>query len=99
MQADHVETLRIFPVNNRVDQCVIYFDCYVPEPVTTDKAKKYWDKNIDLALRTVDGEDIVIQQEMERNYLSGAMKEILIGQNEPALAHFHQSLERAMAGE
>ena len=87
MQAGHVETWRVFPVNNRVDQCVIYFDCYVPEPVTTDKAKRYWDKNIDLA----------IEQEREKNYLSGAMKEVLIGENEPALAHFHQSLERSMA--
>ena len=87
MQAGHVETWRVFPVNNRVDQCVIYFDCYVPEPVTTDKAKKHWDKNIDLA----------IEQEREKNYLSGAMKEVLIGENEPALAHFHQSLECSMA--
>lgn len=99
MQADHVETWRVFPVDKRVDQCVIYFDCYVPEPVTSDKAKRYWDKNIDLAIRTVDAEDIAIQQEMERAYLSGAMKEVLIGQNEPALAHFHQSLAEAMVAE
>ena len=97
MQADHVETWRVFPVKNRVDQCVIYFDCYVPEPVTTEKSKKYWDANIDLAIRTVDDEDIAIQVEMERNYLSGAKKEVLIGQNEPALAHFHQALEQAIA--
>lgn len=50
------------PVDNRVDQYVIYFDSYVPEPVTSDKAKKYWDKNIDLALCAVDGENMVIQQ-------------------------------------
>ena len=98
MQADHVETWRVFPVKNRVDQCVIHFDCYVPEPVTTEKAKKYWDANIDLAIRTVDDEDIAIQQEMEQNFLSGAMKEMLIGQNEPALAHFHRSLELATQG-
>lgn len=97
MQADHVETWRVFPVKNRVDQCVIYFDCYVPEPVTTEKAKKYWDANIDLAIRTVDDEDIAIQTDMERNFLSGSMTEVLIGQNEPALAHFHQSLKQAMA--
>ncbi|MBV1930247.1 MAG: Rieske 2Fe-2S domain-containing protein [Porticoccaceae bacterium] len=97
MQADHVETWRVFPVKNRVDQCVIYFDCYVPEPVTTEKSKKYWDANIDLAIRTVDDEDIAIQTDMERNFLSGSMTEVLIGQNEPALAHFHQSLKLAMA--
>ena len=98
MQADHVETWRIFPVDNKVNQCVIYFDCYIPQPVSSDKARKYWDKNIDLAIRTVDLEDIAIQQEMEKNYLSGAMKEVLIGQNEPALAHFHHSIKSAMAG-
>ncbi|MBV1928112.1 MAG: hypothetical protein KUG81_01175 [Gammaproteobacteria bacterium] len=61
LQADYVETWRLFPVNDRVDQCLIYVDCYVPEPVTTDKVKKYWDKIIDLALCAVDGEDNVIQ--------------------------------------
>ena len=78
MQADHVETWRAFPVKNRVHQCVIYFDCYVPESVTTEKAKKYWNANIDLAVCTVDDEDIVIQIEMESNYLLGA-KKVLIG--------------------
>ena len=96
MQGDHLETWRVFPDQNRVDACVIYFDCYVPEPVITEKSKRYWEKNIDLAIRTVDGEDLAIQADMERNYLSGAMKELLIGQNEPALAHFHQSLQTAM---
>lgn len=99
MQADHLETWRVFPVRNRVDRCVIYFDCYVPEPVTSEKARKYWDANIDLAIRTVDEEDIAIQIEIEKNYLSGAVKEVLIGQNEPALAHFHQSLNRARANQ
>jgi hypothetical protein len=45
-------TMAANPGGNRVDQCMIYSDCYVPESVTTDKAKKYRDKNIDLALRT-----------------------------------------------
>ncbi|HCO59570.1 MAG TPA: hypothetical protein DIT58_05195 [Porticoccaceae bacterium] len=99
IQADHVETRRVFPVKDKVDQCVIYFDCYVPEPVTSDKAKRYWDANIDLAIRTVDAEDIAIQTEMERNFLSGAMEYMLVGQNEPALAHFHLALERAMGAD
>lgn len=99
MQADHVETWRVFPVKDKVDQCVIYVDCYVPEPVTSDKAKRYWDANVDLAIRTVDAEDIAIQTEMERNFLSGAMEYMLVGQNEPALAHFHLALERAMAAD
>lgn len=99
MQADHVETWRVFPVKRQVDKCVIYFDCYVPEPVTTEKSRRYWDANIDLAIRTVDNEDIAIQTEMERNFLSGSMQEMLIGQNEPALAHFHKSLELALASE
>lgn len=38
-----------------------------------------------------------LHREMERNYLSGALDEVLIGQNEPALAHFHRSLEQTIA--
>lgn len=30
MPADHVETWWVFPMNNQVDQSVIYVHCYVP---------------------------------------------------------------------
>ena len=98
LQADHVETWRMFPANDRPDRCVVLFDCYVPEAPATDKARSYWDANIDLAIRTVDDEDIAMQVRMEHGYLKGAIDEALIGRNEPALAHFQRAIQRAVAG-
>ncbi|MEH6543879.1 MAG: SRPBCC family protein [Porticoccaceae bacterium] len=99
MQGDHLETWRIFPLRNQPDQCIIYFDCYVPEPAVTAKARKYWDANVELAIRTVDTEDVAMQIDIERSYLSGVVDHVLIGRNEPALAHFQMSVERAVRGE
>ena len=98
VQADHVETWRLFPVDNRPDRCLVQFDCYVPELPTTDKARGYWNANVDLAIRTVDLEDIAMQVDMERGYLAGTMDEVLIGRNEPALAHFQRAIHQAVAG-
>ncbi len=98
MQADHVETWRLFPSRDRPDHCLVYFDCYVPEVPATDKARKYWEANVDLAIRTVDLEDIAMQVDMERGYQAGVMKEVLIGRNEPSLAHFQRAIHRAVTG-
>lgn len=97
LQADHVETWRLFPVGDRPDRCLVQFDCYVPEPPATDKARNYWDANVDLAIRTVDDEDIAMQVDMEQGYLAGALTEVLIGRNEPSLAHFQRAIHRAVA--
>ncbi len=97
IQADHVETWRVFPSKDRVDECVIRFDCYVPEPVTDPKARKYWDANIDLAFRTVDEEDYRISEDIERGYMSNALEEVIVGRNEPSLGHYKKSIQRAVA--
>ena len=89
---------RVFPSQGRPDHCLFYFDCYVPEVPTTDKARKYWEANVDLAIRTVDLEDIAMQVDMERGYQAGVMKEVLIGRNEPSLAHFQRAIHRAVTG-
>ncbi len=96
VQADHVETWRVFPSKERVDECVIRFDCYIPEPVTSESARKHWDANIDLAFRTVDEEDYAISEDIERGYLSHALKEVLIGRNEPSLGHYKKSITQAV---
>ena len=97
IQADHVETWRVFPSKERVDECIIRFDCYVPEPVTDPKARKYWDANIDLAFRTVDEEDYAISEDIQRGYLSNALEEVIVGRNEPSLGHYKKSIQLAVA--
>lgn len=96
IQADHAETWRVFPSKDRVDECVIRFDCYVPESVTDPKARKHWDANIDLAFRTVDEEDYAISEDIQRGYLSGALDEVIVGRNEPSLGHYKKSIRQAV---
>ncbi|MGE3418364.1 MAG: aromatic ring-hydroxylating dioxygenase subunit alpha [Bradyrhizobium sp.] len=98
MQADHVETWRVFPDEDGPDRCVVHFDCYVPELPATDKARRYWEANVDLAIRTVDLEDIAMQVELARGFRSGVAENVLVGRNEPSLAHYQRAIRRAVTG-
>jgi phenylpropionate dioxygenase-like ring-hydroxylating dioxygenase large terminal subunit len=95
MQGDHVETWRVYP-GATADESVMELSLYTPEPAATDKARRYWDKNVDLTLRTVEGEDFPLAEGMQRGFHSGAQPAVTYGRNEPALAHFHQAVRRAL---
>ena len=96
IQGDHVETWRVYPVADRPDRCVMYLDFLTPQPATTDGARRYWDRNMDLAVATVDQEDFPVNEDIQRGYLSGAQDHVTWGRNEPALAHFEQSVAAAL---
>ena len=95
-QADHVETWRVTPSAERVDRCDVEFGFYVPEPPDTEKAVAYWNKNFDLAVRTVQTEDFALGEQMQQAFFSGVQKEVIYGRNEPALIHFHASVRKAL---
>jgi phenylpropionate dioxygenase-like ring-hydroxylating dioxygenase large terminal subunit len=94
-QSDHLETWRMLP-GETPSQCRIEFAFYTPEPVDTDKARGYWKKNYDLAIRTVLDEDFALGEKMQRGFMSGLQPEVVYGRNEPALIHFHQRLRAAL---
>ena len=94
-QSDHLETWRVLPAD--VDRTLVEFSLYVPEPPATDKARNYWQKNYDLAIRTVQDEDFALGEKMQRGFMSGLQAEVVYGRNEPALIHFHQRLRAALA--
>lgn len=95
-QSDHLETWRMLP-GASVDRSVIEFALYSPEPATTGKARAYWKKNYDLAIKTVLDEDFALGEHMQRNFMSGLQEEVIYGRNEPALIQFHQRLRAALA--
>jgi nitrite reductase/ring-hydroxylating ferredoxin subunit len=97
MQADHVEIWRIFPAGDKVDECVIYLDFHIPEPADTDSAKRHWDRNMDLAIRTVVEEDFPTGETMQAAFGAGRHDHVVIGRNEPALQHFQQSVQAMLA--
>jgi len=94
-QSDHLETWRMLP-GETPDRSSIEFALYTPEPPATEKARAYWQKNYDLAIRTVLDEDFALGEKMQRGFMSGLQGEVLYGRNEPALIHFHQRLKAAL---
>jgi phenylpropionate dioxygenase-like ring-hydroxylating dioxygenase large terminal subunit len=94
-QSDHLETWRMLP-GPTPERSVIEFALYTPEPPATEKARNYWKKNYDLAIKTVLNEDFALGEKMQRGFMSGLQAEVVYGRNEPALIHFHQRLRLAL---
>mgnify|MGYP001417889479 CR=1 FL=1 len=97
MQADHVETWRVYPAGDKVDECVMYLDFLIPEAADTDKAKLHWDRNMELTIRTVDEEEFPVGEGIQSGFASQAQQQLVFGRNEPALAHFQRSINEAVA--
>lgn len=98
MQVDHAETWRVFPVDGRVDECEMYLDFFVPNPIDTDSARRHWERNMDLTIRTVCDEDFPVSESMQRNFATGTQSHAIFGRNEPALAHFETMVRARTAG-
>lgn len=96
VQGDHLETWHVYPHPTDPGACTTYFSLYPPGPVETDKQRRHWERNFDLAINTVEKEDLVVSAGMQRGFESGHQKTITFGRNEPCLAHFHQSVSRAL---
>lgn len=97
MQQDHAEIWRIFPRDGRVDRTEVHLDLYIPEPAETDSARRHWDANLDLAVRTVENEDFAVAESAYAGFATGLAKEVVYGRNEPALQAFHRRMAAAMA--
>ena len=94
-QSDHLETWRMLP-GVTPERSTIEFALYAPEAPATEKARAYWQKNYDLAIKTVLEEDFALGERMQRGFVSGLQAEVIYGRNEPALIHFHQCLRAAL---
>jgi hypothetical protein len=69
---------------------------YIPEPAESEKAKLHWAKNMDLLIRTVQGEDFPVGEDIQRGLRSGAQDAITFGRNEPALQHYHRKIRAGL---
>jgi phenylpropionate dioxygenase-like ring-hydroxylating dioxygenase large terminal subunit len=96
-QRDHLEVWRMFPDGQDPNSCKMVLSMYTPELVTSDSAQRHWEKNLRLALDTVETEDLMLGEKIQRGYQSGAQAFVTYGRNEVALAHFHASLDKALA--
>jgi phenylpropionate dioxygenase-like ring-hydroxylating dioxygenase large terminal subunit len=95
-QGDHMEIFRMFPVDGRTDRAVMETSLYIPKPVETPDEKRHWDANLALAIKVITTEDFTAGRTMQLGFNSGAQSHVVYGRNEPALAHYHKSIRRAL---
>lgn len=93
-QVDHIEIWRAFPGRDDPSHCEVEMTIYRPEQ--TDKPDAYWEKNRDIAIRTVMEEDFPLGERMQIGFESGVTEEVIYGRNEPSLVHFHSSIRAAL---
>jgi hypothetical protein len=91
-----MEIFRIFPVDGRTDRAVMETSLYIPKPVETADEKRHWDANLALAIKVITSEDFPAGRTMQLGFGSGAQSHVVYGRNEPALAHYHKSIRRAL---
>jgi nitrite reductase/ring-hydroxylating ferredoxin subunit len=95
-QGDHMEVFRVFPVDGRPDRAVMETSLYIPKPVESEDEKRHWDANLALAIKVITTEDFPASRTMQLGFGSGAQSHVVYGRNEPALAHYHKSIRRAL---
>jgi phenylpropionate dioxygenase-like ring-hydroxylating dioxygenase large terminal subunit len=93
-QVDHIEIWRAFPDRDDAGRCDVEMTIYKPHD--SDRSDAYWEKNRDIAIRTVMDEDFPLGERMQIGFESGATEEVIYGRNEPSLVHFHTSIRNAL---
>jgi len=96
VQGDHVELARVFPSEGRADRSVMDLGLYVPKAPSTEEERIHWDKNMQLVLDVVTGEDFPTGRSIQIGLTSGAQTHTVYGRNEPAMIHYHQSMRTAL---
>jgi phenylpropionate dioxygenase-like ring-hydroxylating dioxygenase large terminal subunit len=94
-QIDHIELWRVTPL--AADRTRVSTSLYAPGEPKSDKQRAYWVKNLDALLRVTNSEDFPMMARIQHNLASGAVAEVVYGKMEPALVHFHASVNAALA--
>ena len=96
-QIDHVELWRVTPL--AVDRTRVATSVFAPRPPASDRERAYWVKNLDVLLDVTNTEDFPAMARIQQNLASGAVPEVVYGKMEPALVHFHESVNAALAAD
>ena len=94
-QGDHLEVWRSYP-GDTPDEAIAEISFYAPKAPETEKERQYWDRNMDLLMRTVNDEDFPVCLDIQKNFDSGAQEHVTFGRNEPALVHYHRTLRQSL---
>jgi len=95
-QGEQVELWQIYP-GPTPDESRLRLTLYSPEPALSDKARRHWDRNLELVLHVVENEDFPVGEGIQQGFHSQAQTHTVFGRNEPALAHYHRELTAALS--
>ena len=99
MQGDHAELWRIFP-DARSDRREHHPPRFLYPRAGRDRQRAApLDRNLDLVLRTVEEEDFLIGEGIQRGFLANPQAEVVYGRNEPALQHWQRTVAETLANE
>ena len=93
-QVDHIEIWRAFPGRDDPSRSDVEMTIY--RPAVTTRPDSYWEKNREIAIRTVMEEDFPLGERMQIGFESGVTEDVIYGRNEPSLVHFHSSIRNAL---
>lgn len=94
-QQDHIQLYQSRP-GRTPDEAVLSVSLYVP--LGSTRSEGHWQRNFDLLVDVTDNEDFHTAAGIQRGYATRAQTEVVFGQNEPALQHFHRSLHDLVTG-
>lgn len=94
-QIDHVELWRLVPL--AADRTRVLTSVFGPGTDLSDKARRYFVKNLDVLLGVTNTEDFPAQEGVQRNMASGAASDVVYGKMEPALVHYHTAINKLLA--
>jgi phenylpropionate dioxygenase-like ring-hydroxylating dioxygenase large terminal subunit len=95
-QQDHVEMYQSFPDRDDPNGCTVRVSLYAPEAPADDGARAYWQKNLDLIDNVTTTEDFAACEKIQANLRAEAIPFLVLGRNEPGVAHFHRALHAAL---
>jgi len=93
---DYTSHIASFPI--APGEALFVHTMLVPEDPRDEKARTHWDRSFDLIDRQVfNAEDLAICEEIQAGIAPGYNENFLLGRLEAAVAHFHASIEAALA--
>ncbi len=95
-QQDHVELYQSFPDRDDPNACDVRVTLYAPTAPVTDAERERWRKNLDLIDTVTSTQDFAACEQIQANLRADAVPFLLLGRNEPGVAHFHRSLHEVL---
>jgi phenylpropionate dioxygenase-like ring-hydroxylating dioxygenase large terminal subunit len=95
-QQDHVELYQSFPDLADPNACQVRVSLYAPRAPVAEVERAYWKKNLDMIDHVTTTEDFAACEKIQANLKAGALPFLVLGRNEPGVAHFHRQLHEAL---